>query len=187
MNETSGAADEAEPDGRECPAAQPSGQRANSMSDDNRAGDEAFMRAALEQARAAQIAGEVPVGALVVKDGEIIGTGFNAPISRHDPAAHAEILALRDAANRLGNYRLPGCVLYVTLEPCAMCVGAMLHARIARLVYGAADSKTGACGSVIDLFAEARLNHHATVTPGVMAEECTALLREFFAAKRTKV
>jgi len=145
------------------------------------------MSAALEQARLAQAAGEVPVGAVVVRDGEIVGAGFNAPISRHDPTAHAEIRALRVAARRLGNYRLPECELYVTLEPCAMCVGAMLHARIARLVYGAADPKTGACGSVIDLFAEARLNHHATVTPGVMAGECAALLREFFAGKRAKV
>ena len=145
------------------------------------------MRVALEQARAAQAAGEVPVGAVVVKDGEIIGAGFNAPISRHDPSAHAEITALRDAARRLGNYRLPGCTLYVTLEPCAMCVGAMFHARIARLVYGAADPKTGACGSVLDLFAEPRLNHHATVTAGVLAEECGAPLRQFFAAKRAKI
>jgi tRNA(adenine34) deaminase len=145
------------------------------------------MLAALELAREAQAAGEVPVGAVVVKDGEVIGAGFNAPVSGHDPAAHAEVLALRDAAKRLANYRLPGCVLYVTLEPCVMCVGAMLHARIERLVYGTADPNTGACGSVIDLFAEAKLNHHATVTPGVMAEECAALLREFFAAKRAKV
>ncbi len=144
------------------------------------------MLAALEQARAAQVAGEVPVGAVVVKDGVVIGTGFNAPITRHDPTAHAEIQALRDAANKLCNYRLPGCELYVTLEPCAMCVGAMLHARIARLVYGASDPKTGACGSVVNLFAEAGLNHHATLTPGVMADECGALLREFFAAKRAK-
>ena len=144
------------------------------------------MHAALEQARKAQAAGEVPVGAVVVKDGKIVGVGFNAPIGRHDPTGHAEILALRDAAAQLGNYRLPGCELYVTLEPCAMCVGAMLHARIARLVYGASDPKTGACGSVIDLFSEPRLNHHATVTPGVMAEECGALLREFFAAKRAQ-
>ena len=144
------------------------------------------MLAALEQARAAQAAGEVPVGAVVVKDGEIIGAGFNAPIGRHDPAAHAEILALRAAAKRLGNYRLPSCVVYVTLEPCAMCVGAMLHARIARLVYGAADPKTGACGSVVNLFAEASLNHHAVLTPGVLAEECGALLRDFFTAKRIK-
>src|SRR5450756_2649460 len=142
------------------------------------------MRAALEQARVAQIAGEVPVGALVVKDGEIIGSGFNAPISRHDPAAHAEILALRDAANRLGNYRLPGCVLYVTLEPCAMCVGAMLHARIARVVYGASDPKTGACGSVIDLFSEQRLNHHTAVRAGVLKEMCGAMLSAFFARRR---
>ncbi|MBE0625027.1 MAG: tRNA adenosine(34) deaminase TadA [Burkholderiales bacterium] len=145
-----------------------------------------FMLAALVQARAAQAAGEVPVGAVIVKDGGIIGSGYNAPIGRHDPTGHAEILALRDAAARLGNYRLPGCELYVTLEPCAMCVGAILHARIARLVYGAADPKTGACGSVLDLFADARLNHHATVTPGVMAEECAALLRGFFAARRTR-
>ncbi len=145
------------------------------------------MLAALEQARRAQAAREVPVGAVVVKNGEIVGTGFNAPIGSHDPAAHAEILALRDAANRLGNYRLPGCELYVTLEPCVMCVGAMLHARIARLIYGAADLKTGACGGVINVFAEPRLNHHASITAGVMAEESTALLREFFADKRAKV
>ncbi len=148
--------------------------------------DQTFMLAALDQAREAQVAGEVPVGAVVVKDGKIIGTGFNAPISRHDPSAHAEMQALRAAATALGNYRLPGCELYVTLEPCAMCVGAMLHARIARLVYGAADPKTGACGSVIDLFSEPRLNHHATISAGVMAEECGALLREFFAGKRAK-
>ena len=149
--------------------------------------DQTYMHAALAQARKAQAAGEVPVGAVVVQDGEIVGSGFNAPISRHDPTAHAEILALRDAAERLGNYRLPGCELYVTLEPCAMCVGAMLHARIARLIYGATDPKTGACGSVINLFGEAKLNHHASVTPGVLAEECGLLLREFFAAKRAKV
>lgn len=151
------------------------------------ADDQSYMQAALDQARSAQAAGEVPVGAVVVKDGEIVGTGFNAPIGRHDPTGHAEIFALRDAATRLGNYRLPGCELYVTLEPCAMCVGAMLHARIARLIYGAADPKTGACGSVINLFAEPRLNHHASLTAGVMAEECGALLREFFAGKRAKV
>ena len=150
------------------------------------ADDSMFMLAAMEQARMAQTAEEVPVGAVVVNDGKIVGTGFNAPISRHDPTAHAEVLALRDAAKRLGNYRLRGCELYVTLEPCAMCVGAMLHARISRPIYGAPDPKTGACGSVIDLFGESRLNHHATLTPGVMAEECAALLREFFAAKRVK-
>ena len=150
------------------------------------ADDQSYMHAALEQARKAQAAGEVPVGAVVVKDGEVVGAGFNAPISRHDPTGHAEIVALRDAAMKLGNYRLPGCELYVTLEPCAMCVGAMLHARIARLIYGAADPKTGACGSVINLFAETKLNHHASVTPGVLAEECGLLLRQFFTAKRAK-
>jgi tRNA(adenine34) deaminase len=149
--------------------------------------DAAFMREALALAREAAAVGEVPVGALVVSQGKVIGRGINSPITSHDPSAHAEMQALRAAGKALGNYRLPGCELYVTLEPCAMCVGAMLHARIARLVYGTADPKTGACGSVIDLFAEAKLNHHATVTPGVMAEECAALLREFFAAKRAKV
>ncbi len=145
-----------------------------------------FMLAALDEARKAQAAGEVPVGAVVVRDGEIIAAGFNAPISSHDPTAHAEIRALREAAQRLGNYRLPDCELYVTLEPCAMCVGAMLHARIARLEYGAPDPKTGACGSVIDLISETKLNHHLSVTAGVMADECGALLRDFFAAKRSK-
>ena len=149
--------------------------------------DVAFMREALALAREAAAIGEVPVGALVVSQGRAIGRGFNAPIASHDPSAHAEMQALRAAGKALGNYRLPGCELYVTLEPCAMCVGAMLHARIARLVYGAADPKTGACGSVIDLFSEPRLNHHATVTAGVMAEECSALLREFFASRRAKV
>jgi tRNA(adenine34) deaminase len=156
------------------------------MNETERAEDEAFMRAALEQAREAQVAGKVPVGAVVVKDGEIIAAGFNAPIGCHDPSAHAEMQALRAAAKALSNYRLPGCELYVTLEPCAMCVGAMLHARIARLVYGAADPKTGACGSVINLFAEPRLNHHASLTAGVLGEECAALLRDFFAAKRAR-
>ena len=149
--------------------------------------DAAFMREALALAREAAAVGEVPVGALVVSQGRVIGRGFNAPIASHDPSAHAEMQALRAAGKALGNYRLPDCELYVTLEPCAMCVGAMLHARIARLVYGAADPKTGACGSVIDLFGAAKLNHHATVTPGVMAEECAALLRQFFAAKRAKI
>jgi len=149
--------------------------------------DQSFMLAAMDEARNAMTAGEVPVGAVVVKDGTIVSAGFNAPIGEHDPSAHAEIRALRAAGKALGNYRLPGCELYVTLEPCAMCVGAMLHARIARLVYGAADPKTGACGSVIDLFAEARLNHHATLTSGVLAEDCAALLRDFFSARRAKV
>ncbi len=142
------------------------------------------MRAALAHAAEAGAAGEVPVGAVVVQDGEIVGRGYNRPISAHDPTAHAEIVALRDAADRLGNYRLTGCELYVTLEPCAMCSGAIQHARIGRVVYGAPDPKTGACGSVIDLFAESRLNHHATVVQSVLAAECGALLSEFFAARR---
>jgi tRNA(adenine34) deaminase len=146
--------------------------------------DEDFMAEALRLAREAGAMGEVPVGAVVVKDGEIIGRGFNAPISRQDPTAHAEIVALRDAARLMGNYRLPGCELYVTLEPCVMCSGAIIHARIARVVFGARDPKTGACGSVMNLFDEPRLNFHATVTDGVLAAECGALLTNFFAAKR---
>ena len=144
------------------------------------------MRAALDLARQAQAAGEVPVGAVVVRDGEIIGRGFNAPISRQDPTAHAEMLALRDAAQYIGNYRLVGCELFVTLEPCLMCAGAVMHARIARLVYGASDPKTGACGSVVDAFAELRLNHHAEVAGGVLEQECGALLSEFFAKRRAE-
>jgi tRNA(adenine34) deaminase len=146
--------------------------------------DSQFMRVALEAAGEAGRRGEVPVGAVVVAAGTIIGRGFNAPISRRDPSAHAEIAALRDAAERRGNYRLPGCDLYVTLEPCAMCVGAIMQARIRRLVFGAVDPKTGACGGVVDLFAEARLNHHTTVTAGVLADECGTLLKEFFASRR---
>ena len=148
--------------------------------------DSDYMQVALELAAQAAEAGEVPVGAVVVKDGEIIGRGYNAPIGRHDPTAHAEIQAMRDAAQTLGNYRLVGCSLYVTLEPCAMCSGAIQHARIARLVYGASDPKTGACGSVIDLMSEARLNHHTEVSSGVMAEACGAILSQFFAARRKK-
>ncbi|MCX7627847.1 MAG: tRNA adenosine(34) deaminase TadA [Methylophilaceae bacterium] len=148
--------------------------------------DEDYMRLALELARQAAIAGEVPVGAVVVKDGAIVGRGTNAPIARHDPTAHAEIQAMRDAGQRLGNYRLVGCTLYVTLEPCAMCCGAIQHARIARLVYGAADPKTGCCGSVLDLMAEARLNHHCDVQGGILAAECGRLLSGFFAARRGK-
>lgn len=144
------------------------------------------MRLALELAAQGVAAGEVPVGALLVKDGEILGRGFNSPISRHDPTAHAEIRAMRAAAEKLGNYRLLDCTLYVTLEPCAMCAGAIQHARVARLVYGAADPKTGACGSVVDLMREPRLNHHCETTGGVLAEECGALLSEFFASRRAK-
>ncbi len=142
------------------------------------------MDEALALARTAAARGEVPVGAVVIKDGAIIGRGGNAPILHSDPTAHAEIAALREAGRALGNYRLPGCELFVTLEPCAMCAGAIQHARIARLVYGARDPKTGACGSVVDLFAEARLNHHASVTGGVRADECGALLSAFFAERR---
>ncbi len=149
-----------------------------------RLADEAFIGAALALAAEAEAIGEVPVGAVVVRDGEVVGRGFNAPIARHDPTAHAEIEALRDAARRLGNYRLPGCTLYVTLEPCAMCAGAIQHARIARVVYGAADPKTGACGSVVDLFAADRLNHHATVEGGVLAALCGERLSRFFARRR---
>ena len=148
--------------------------------------DEEFMRAALGEAAAAARAGEVPIGAIVVADGAIVGRGSNAPISSHDPSAHAEIAALRDAARRLGNYRLPDCALYVTLEPCAMCAGAIMQARIRRLIYGAPDPKTGACGSVVDLFAEPRLNHHTTVTGGTLSEESRALLKAFFAERRSR-
>jgi tRNA(adenine34) deaminase len=146
--------------------------------------NEIWMNEALGLAAQAAAAGEVPVGAVVVKDGEVIGRGFNRPILASDPTAHAEIVALREAATRLGNYRLPGCEIYVTLEPCAMCVGAMIHARLARVVFGARDPKTGACGSVVDLPAVATLNHHATFEGGVLAEDCGAVLRRFFAERR---
>ena len=148
--------------------------------------DTDYMCAALDMANKALAAGEVPVGALVVLEGKIIGRGFNAPISSNDPSAHAEMMALRDAARHLGNYRLPGCELFVTLEPCLMCAGAIMHARIARLVYGAIDPKTGACGSVVDAFREPRLNFHTTVTGGVLAEECGAILSDFFALRRAQ-
>ena len=173
---------------------------------------EVFMRAALDLASQARAAGEVPVGAVVVLDGKIIGRGFNAPISRHDPSAHAEMMALRDAAQRLGNYRLVDCELFVTLEPCLMCAGAIMHARIAKLVYGASDPKTGACGSVVDAFGEfnpsrpplvrggelasspdkgragegLRFNHHTAVSGGVLAQECGAMLSDFFAMRRAQ-
>jgi len=146
--------------------------------------DAGFMRAALRLAAQAAAAGEVPVGAVVVRDGEIIGRGYNHPISGQDPTAHAEIAALRNAAASVANYRLSGCELYVTLEPCVMCAGAIMHARIARLVYGARDPKTGACGSVVNPFAEPRLNHHTSVTGGVLALDARALLQRFFAARR---
>jgi tRNA(adenine34) deaminase len=148
--------------------------------------DEDYMRAAMDLAREAGANEEVPVGAVVVLNGDIVGRGFNQPIGRRDPSAHAEIMALRDAGARLGNYRLPGCELYVTLEPCAMCAGAIMHSRIARVVYGAADPKTGVAGSVVDLFAEPRLNHHATIERGVLGDECGRMLSSFFAARRNK-
>lgn len=146
--------------------------------------DARWMDEALSLARQAQSRGEVPVGAVVVQDGVVIGRGGNAPLAASDPTAHAEIGALREAARALGNYRLPQASLFVTLEPCAMCAGAIMHARIARLVFGAPDPKTGACGSVVDLFAERRINHHTVVVGGVRADECGALLSAFFAARR---
>ncbi|MDB5935483.1 MAG: tRNA adenosine(34) deaminase TadA [Massilia sp.] len=146
--------------------------------------DSDFMQLALEQAEHAWTLGEVPVGAVVVKDGEVVAVGYNQPIGRHDPTAHAEIVALRAAAEKLGNYRLPGCELFVTLEPCAMCSGAMMHARLARVVYGAADPKTGAGGSVLNLFQQELLNHHTALVGGVLADEASAMLRAFFAERR---
>jgi tRNA(adenine34) deaminase len=148
--------------------------------------DERWMAYALALGREAGARGEVPVGAIVVCDGAIVGRGGNAPIAGNDPTAHAEIAALREAATRLGNYRLPGCALYVTLEPCAMCAGAILHARLSRLVFGARDPKTGACGSVIDLFAERRLNHHTRVVGGISADACGRMLTQFFAERRQR-
>jgi tRNA(adenine34) deaminase len=144
-----------------------------------------LMQVALDLAHAAAENGEVPVGAIVVKNGEIIGRGSNAPIGLHDPTAHAEIIAMRQAAQHLGNYRLVDCALYVTLEPCAMCSGAMQHARIAKLVFGASDAKTGACGSVINVMNEPKLNHHTEVIGGVLAAECGAVLTDFFKQRRT--
>jgi len=147
--------------------------------------DRAHMAQALALAESAAAEGEVPVGALVVDaDGKVIGQGVNRVIRDHDPTAHAEVVALRDAGQHLGNYRLPGATLYVTLEPCAMCVGAMLHARLARIVFGAPDPKTGACGSVLDLGGVAQLNHHTVIVGGVMADECGDVLRRFFRARR---
>lgn len=151
----------------------------------NEVTDDKFMREALRLAAEAAALGEVPVGAVVIKDGEVIGRGFNQPISNNDPTSHAEIMALRDAAKKLGNYRLIDCTLYVTLEPCAMCVGAMLHARVARVVWGAAEPKSGACGSVINLPAEPKLNHHAEFVGGVLADQSRAILQSFFRQRRS--
>lgn len=145
-----------------------------------------FLAEAFALARVAASLDEVPVGAVVVLGDEVVGRGFNSPVSRHDPTAHAEVLALRDAAQRLGNYRLTECELFVTLEPCVMCTGAIFHARIRRVVFGAPDPKTGACGSVVDLFRESRLNFHTALRGGVMAQACGKLLSDFFAARRQK-
>lgn len=146
--------------------------------------DRQFMEQAIEQAKLAALAGEVPVGAVVVRDGKVISRAFNKPISNHDPSAHAEMLALREAALTEKNYRLPGATLYVTLEPCAMCSGAMLHARVDRIVYGASDPKTGAAGSVLDIFASKQINHQTIVEGGIMGEECGQVLRNFFKERR---
>ena len=146
--------------------------------------DESWMEQALEQARLAAQAGEVPVGALVIKDGEIIGLGHNRNLLDHDPAAHAEIVALRQAAARLGNHRLTGCEMFVTIEPCAMCAGALIHARLARLVYGASDPKAGAAGSVLQVLNHPGLNHKMEIRSGVLAEKCSEILQKFFREKR---
>jgi tRNA(adenine34) deaminase len=146
--------------------------------------DRQFMQQAIEQAHLAAIAGEVPVGAVLVRDGQVISKAFNKPITNYDPSAHAEMLALRQAALAEKNYRLPGTTLYVTLEPCAMCVGAMLHARVDRIVFGAPDPKTGAAGSVVDLFAIKQINHQTSIEGGIMGDECGQLLRNFFKERR---
>ncbi len=146
--------------------------------------DTHWMRLALQQAQEARLRGEVPVGAVLVRDGELVASGFNQPIALHDPSAHAEMLALRAAGQILQNYRLPGLELFVTLEPCAMCAMALLHARVSRVVFAAADPKTGAAGSVLDLFAQPQLNHHTSVTRGVLADESAALLQAFFRERR---
>lgn len=146
--------------------------------------DQFWMQRALELARWAEVDGEVPVGAVLVLDDKVIGEGYNRPIAGHDPTAHAEIRALRAAAERAGNYRLPGTTLYVTLEPCAMCAGAVIHARVQRVVFGARDPKGGAAGSVFDILNGARLNHRVEVEEGVLASECAALLENFFRSRR---
>lgn len=144
------------------------------------------MAQAIELAKQAWQEGEIPVGAILVKDEQIIGQGWNRPISSHDPSAHAEMLAIRDAGQKIGNYRLLGATLYVTLEPCSMCAGLLVHSRIQRLVYGASDLKTGACGSVMDLVRHPQLNHQLEVTGGVLAEPCGELLSEFFRWRRAQ-
>ncbi|KPJ93338.1 MAG: hypothetical protein AMJ55_08205 [Gammaproteobacteria bacterium SG8_15] len=143
-----------------------------------------WMRHAIELARQGQESGEVPVGAVIVKDNQVVGEGWNQPIGQHDPSAHAEMVALRQAGKILNNYRLLDTTLYVTLEPCVMCAGAIIHARVGRVVYGANDPKAGAAGSVVDIFANPRINHHVTVEGGLLAMECGDLLTQFFKAKR---
>ena len=146
--------------------------------------DRQFMQQALDQAKLAAAAGEVPVGAVLVRDGQVMSTGFNQPITNSDPSAHAEMMALRAAASDESNYRLPGTTLYVTLEPCTMCAGAMLHARVDRVVFGATDPKTGAAGSVLNVFSEKQINHQTVVEGGIMREECGQILRDFFKERR---
>ncbi len=146
--------------------------------------DRQFMQQALDQAKLAAAAGEVPVGAVLVRDGQVISTGFNRPITNSDPSAHAEMMALRAAAQSESNYRLPGTTLYVTLEPCTMCAGAMLHARVERVVFGAPDPKTGAAGSVLNVFSEKQINHQTQIQGGIMGEECGQVLRDFFKERR---
>ena len=146
--------------------------------------DEHAMRIALDQAHNAWLVGEVPVGAVIMRAGQVIATGYNRPITEHDPTAHAEIVALRHAATLASNYRLPECELFVTLEPCAMCAMALMHARFKRVVFGATDPKTGAAGSVVDLFAQPKLNHHTHLQGGLLADDCGKVLRDFFAERR---
>lgn len=149
--------------------------------------DEHAMRIALDQAHNAWLAGEVPVGAVIMRQGQVIATGYNRPITTHDPTAHAEIVALRHASQLLENYRLPDCDLYVTLEPCAMCAMALMHARFRRVVFAATDPKTGVAGSVIDLFGNTQLNHHTRIVGGVLAEASSQLLKQFFAERRAQI
>jgi len=146
--------------------------------------DRQFMQQALEQAKLAALAGEVPVGAVLVRDGEVLSQAFNKPISNHDPSAHAEMLALRAAAHQDENYRLPGTTLYVTLEPCVMCAGALMHARVERVVYGAPDPKTGSAGSALDVFSVKQINHQTRIEGGLMGEECGQVLKDFFKERR---